>query len=119
MNVNEAWYNNMRDFKHGVGKCAAIGALGAGAIYGCGGENNDECQVNNYATEEHYQEYCKENGLDPDEKSSLDMFNDWMEDVQKNESRHYSNKMLVRLTESDLHKIIKESVKGILKNYIK
>lgn len=99
--VNEAWYNNLDDFYHGVGKCATIGALGAATLGGCayaadkGAENNYQYnqQVNQQAadnykyTEEAYQKWCQDHKLNPDDQFTLDQYNEWISDDGINESQ--------------------------------
>lgn len=45
----------------------------------------------------------------------LDVVMSGLENVQENKQNTNMNKKLIRLTESDLHKIVKESVGKILK----
>ena len=47
-------------------------------------------------------------------RQEMDEPDDEIDNIYKNESRNM-NKKLIRLTESDLHKIVKESVKRVLK----
>lgn len=99
--VNEAWYNNIDDFYHGVGKAATIGALGAATLGGCayvadkGAENcyqyNQQVKqqaADNYKyTEEAYQKWCQDHEMDPNNPSTIDQYNDWISDDVVNESR--------------------------------
>ena len=123
--VDEAWYNNIDDFYHGVGKAATIGALGASSLMGgayCldkGLENqeryeqslNQEAQKNSIGTEPHYQKWCEEHGLNPDDHNTLNQYNEWFEDMNESKIRYmvrraivenYVRKELVKqLTESE------------------
>lgn len=111
--VDEAWYNNLDDFYHGVGKCATIGALGAATLGGCayvadkGAENNYQYnqQVNQQAadnykyTEEAYQKWCQDHNLNPDDQFTLNQYNDWISDegdesLQENKTRSLVEKMV-------------------------
>lgn len=108
--VDEAWYNNLDDFYHGVGKCATIGALGAGTLYGCGAvldkglENqeryeqylNQEAMKNMYGTDWHYEKWCKEKGLDPDNNGSRDYYDEWVEfQLQESNIRYMVKRAIV------------------------
>lgn len=98
--VDEAWYNNLDDFYHGIGKCATIGALGtlgtvgAGYCLDKGLENqeryeqqlNQEAEKNMYGTDFHYQKWCQEHELDPNSPISHDYYDSWYEE-QLQESR--------------------------------
>lgn len=117
--VNEAWYNNLDDFYHGVGKTATIGALGAATLGACaycgdkGAENNyqyaervnQESAENNKCSEEAYQEWCKAHELNPDDDHTLSQYNDWINDDPLNESR--LNKIIHRA----IRKVINEQSK--------
>lgn len=107
--IDEAWYNNIDDFYHGVGKAATIGALGAGSLMGgayCldkGLENqeryeqslNQEAQKNSIGTEPHYQKWCEEHGLDPDDHHTLNQYNEWFEDMNESKIRYMVRRAIV------------------------
>lgn len=126
--VDEAWYNNIDDFYHGVGKCATIGALGAGSLMGgayCldkGLENqekyeqylNQEATKMSYGSDHHYQQWCDERGLDPNSSTTQDYYDGWVEDqLQENKIRNMVRRAIVetyvrnelsrRLSESTLY----------------
>lgn len=99
--VDEAWYNNLNDFYHGVGKCATIGALGTlgtiGAAHeiGRGLDNQDryERSVNqqaassNPSSEVDYQEWCKQHKLNPDDTNNMSQYNDFTDSDGVDEDR--------------------------------
>lgn len=105
--VNEAWYNNLDDFYHGVGKCATIGGLGTMATLGGayaldkGMENQEKYQqhLNQQAahnaqyTDNAYTKWCDQYNLNPDDDNSLNQYNDYLEDQESemNEARRYNN----------------------------
>lgn len=108
--VDEAWYNNIDDFYHGVGKLATIGALGANALVGGayvadkGLENqeryeqrlNQQAAKNMYGSEYHYQQWCKEHELDPNNQGSQDYYNDWCEgQLQESNIRYMVRRAIV------------------------
>ena len=53
--INEAWYNNIDDFYHGVGKAATIGALGAGSLMG-----GAYCLDKGLESQERYEQYINQ-----------------------------------------------------------
>lgn len=107
--IDEAWYNNIDDFYHGVGKVATIGALGAGSLMGgayCldkGLENqeryeeylNKEAAKNSFGTEPHYQKWCEEHGLNPDDRNTLNQYNEWFEDMNESKIRYMVRRAIV------------------------
>lgn len=107
--VNEAWYNNIDDFYHGVGKAATIGALGAATLGGCaytadkGAENNYQYNqqlkqqtADNYKhSEEAYQKWCQDHELNPDSQNTLDQYNDWISESRLNNIIHSAIKSVV------------------------
>ena len=108
--VDEAWFNNLDDFYHDVGKCATIGALGAATLGGCayvadkGVENNYQYnqQVNQQAadnykyTEEAYEKWCQDHDLNPDDVYVLDQYNEVIGDnLQEGKIRHMRRRILV------------------------
>ena len=107
--INEAWYNNIDDFYHGVGKAATIGALGAGSLMGgayCldkGLESqeryeqyiNQEAAKNSFGTEPHYQQWCKEHGLNPDDDNTLTQYNEWFEEMNESKIRYMVRRAIV------------------------
>ena len=107
--IDEAWYNNIDDFYHGVGKVATMGALGAGSLMGgayCldkGLENqeryeqylNQEAEKNSFGTEPHYQKWCEEHGLNPDDHNTLNQYNEWFEDMNESKIRYMVRRAIV------------------------
>lgn len=107
--IDEAWYNNIDDFYHGVGKAATIGALGASTLMGgayCldkGLENqeryeqhlNQEAAKNSFGTEPHYQKWCEEHGLNPDDHNTLNQYNEWFEDINESKIRYMVRRAIV------------------------
>ena len=107
--IDEAWYNNIDDFYHGVGKAATIGALGASTLMGgayCldkGLENqeryeqhlNQEAAKNSFGTEQHYQKWCEEHGLNPDDHNTLNQYNEWFEDMNESKIRYMVRRAIV------------------------
>lgn len=107
--IDEAWYNNIDDFYHGVGKAATIGALGASTLMGgayCldkGLENqeryeqhlNQEAAKNSFGTEPHYQKWCEEHGLNPDDHNTLNQYNEWFEDMNESKIRYMVRRAIV------------------------
>lgn len=107
--IDEAWYNNIDDFYHGVGKAATIGALGASTLMGgayCldkGLENqeryeqylNQEAEKNSFGTEPHYQKWCEEHGLNPDDHNTLNQYNEWFEDMNESKIRYMVRRAIV------------------------
>lgn len=99
--VNEAWYNNIDDFYHGVGKAATIGAIGAATLGGCayvadkGAENDYQYNqqvkqqaADNYKyTKKAYQKWCQDHELNPNKQSTIDQYNEWISNDGINESR--------------------------------
>lgn len=89
--VDEAWYNNLDDFYHSVGKAATIGTLGAATLGGCaycadkGLENNYQYQqnVNKQAAEmskggqKDYEEWCEIHHMNPHDSFSMDQYEEW------------------------------------------
>lgn len=123
--VDEAWYNNIDDFYHGVGKAATIGALGASSLMGgayCldkGLENqeryeqslNQEAQKNSIGTEPHYQKWCEEHGLNPDDNNTLNQYNEWFEDMNESKIRSMVRRAIVeQLVRRELKKQLKEEM---------
>ena len=124
--INEAWYNNIDDFYHGVGKAATIGALGAGSLMGgayCldkGLESqeryeqciNQEAAKNSFGTEPHYQQWCKEHGLNPDDDNTLTQYNEWFEEMNESKIRYMVRRAIVEnYVRKELAKQLKESKK--------
>lgn len=124
--INEAWYNNIDDFYHGVGKAATIGALGAGSLMGgayCldkGLESqekyeqyiNQEAAKNSFGTEPHYQQWCKERGLNPDDDNTLTQYNEWFEEMNESKIRYMVRRAIVEnYVRKELAKQLKESKK--------
>lgn len=107
--IDEAWYNNIDDFYHGVGKAATIGAIGAGSLMGgayCldkGLENqeryeqhlNQEAAKNSFGTEPHYQKWCEEHGLNPNDRNTLNQYNEWFEDMNESKIRYMVRRAIV------------------------
>lgn len=116
--VDEAWYNNLDDFYHGVGKCATIGALGTGlalgAMKGCENDEqykqsvNQQAAKNMYGSDYHYQKWCQEHELDPNNSGSQDYYNDWCEgQLQESRIRYMVKRAIV---ESMVRKTLKRQL---------
>lgn len=108
--VNEAWYNNIDDFYHGVGKCATYGAIGTAATIGGanlidkGLENNDKYQetINQQSrdmqggTDADYMEWCNAHNLNPNSKIAIDQYDDMMNDkLQESKIKRIVRRALV------------------------
>lgn len=108
--VNEAWYNNKDDFYRGVGKTVTAGTLGAAALAGgayCldkGLENQEryEQQLNKNAAEnlwgsqDHYERWCKERGLDPKDERTSYAFEDYIGDgIDESKTRYATHRHIV------------------------
>lgn len=129
--VNEAWYNNIDDFYHGVGKCATIGALAAGGLYCadkgmqnqelCDKQYNQDVQDKMKGSESHYQKWCSDHGLDPDDSETLAKYNDFIGESKKyNKTRKLVENMVRKnlksqLDESRLRNVINKTVKRVLR----
>ena len=115
--VDEAWYNNLDDFYHGVGKCATIGALGTATALGGGYlmdkglENqeryqqnlNQQAAHNSQYGEEAYTKWCDQYHMNPDDRNSLEQYNEYLED-QENE-----------MNETRLNRIISKAINEVLR----
>ena len=124
--IDEAWYNNIDDFYHGVGKAATIGALGAGSLMGgayCldkGLENkeryeqsiNKAAEKSNFGTEPHDQQWCKEHGLNPDDYNTFTQYEEWFEEMNESKIRYMVRRTIVEnYVRKELAKQLKESKK--------
>ena len=86
--VNEAWYNNKADFARGLGKVALGAGITAGTLAAMdrGLENNYQYQQelnrqaahNSQYGEEGYNRWCDNYHMDPDDKMSLEQYNEFL-----------------------------------------
>ena len=121
--VDEAWYNNLNDFYHGVGKCATIGALGTlgtiGAAHeiGKGLDNqeryeqglNQQAIQNSNPSEVDYQEWCKQHSMNPNDANSLSQYNNFTDgdDVDEGRIRNIVRRTIVEsLARDELKKAL-------------
>ena len=102
--VNEAWYNNKADFARGLGKVALGTAMTAGTLAAMdrGLENNYQYQQelnrqaahNSQYGEEGYNRWCDNYHMDPDDKMSLEQYNEFLKNQEGEMNEAKLNKIV-------------------------